>query len=94
LIKSGAVWYDGYMAQLLHVRVNSPEKLIWEGDALSVSSKNADGPFDILPFHSNFITFIEKQPIRVNTGKNVESYTFDYSVIYAHINSVMIYTNI
>jgi F0F1-type ATP synthase epsilon subunit len=82
------------MAQMLKVRVNSPEKIIWEGEAEWVSSQNSQGPFDILPMHANFVSIIENQPIRMKTAQKVEEYKFDHSVIYAHDNQVYIYTNI
>lgn len=77
----------------LTVRINSPEKLIWEGEAEYVSSKNAHGTFDILPMHANFISVVEKEAIHVKTKDTVMDYTFPHSVIYAHKNKVYIYTN-
>lgn len=78
----------------LHVRISSPDKMIWEGEAKSVSSVNSDGPFDILPLHTNFITIIDNTPIRVNTGDDIQDYTFPHSVIYAHENTVLVFTNL
>ena len=78
----------------IHVRINSPEKVLWEGEADSVSSVNSLGPFDILPLHTNFITFIEKKPIVVRTGTEKKEYTFDNSVIYASKNIVLVYTHL
>ena len=82
------------MADTLKVRINSPEALLWEGDAVWVSSINTQGPFDILPFHANFISIVENHPIRVNTGAEIKEFTFERSVIYVHSNSVKIYTHI
>jgi F0F1-type ATP synthase epsilon subunit len=82
------------MADLLHVRINSPEKIIWEGDALSVSSANASGPFDILPFHTNFISVMENKEIIIKTESGVQKFTYPISVLYNHSNQVHIYTNI
>jgi F0F1-type ATP synthase epsilon subunit len=82
------------MSEMLTVRINSPDKLLWEGKAVSVSSKNTQGPFDILPFHTNFVSILENEKIRINTGKEVVEYTFPRSVIYVHANAVYIYTNI
>lgn len=79
--------------EALHVRINSPEAMIWEGDAVWVSSINTQGPFDILPFHANFISIIENHPVRVNTGREVKEYAFERSVIYVHSNNVYIYTH-
>jgi F0F1-type ATP synthase epsilon subunit len=82
------------MSDVIHVRINSPEKIIWEGDAEWVSSENAQGPFDILAFHANFVSIIENREIKVKTIDGVKTYTFPYSVIYAHSNQVKIYTNL
>jgi len=82
------------MSDRLNVRINSPEKFIWEGDATSVSSVNDRGPFDILPMHANFVTLVKNRPIRVNTGSEVKEYTFPNAIIYAHANQIFIYTNI
>lgn len=82
------------MADLLTVRINSPERLLWEGMAVWVSSKNSQGPFDILPFHTNFVTILEDQVIRVNTGTEIKEFTYSKSVMYVHSNKVYIYTNI
>jgi F0F1-type ATP synthase epsilon subunit len=82
------------MAEMLTVRINSPDRLLWEGKAVSVSSKNSQGPFDILALHTNFVTILENEKIRINTGSEIKEYTFPRSVIYVHSNSVYIYTNI
>jgi F0F1-type ATP synthase epsilon subunit len=78
----------------IHVRINSPEKIIWEGTALSVSSENAKGPFDILPFHTNFVSIVRDKEIRIHTGGKVETFKFSVSVLSAHSNTVNIYTNL
>ena len=74
------------------VSINSSDKLIWEGKAISLSSINSNGPFDILPLHANFITIVENNPIKINTGLNIEEYTFPNAIIYASKNRVLIYT--
>ena len=54
----------------LHVRIISPQELILDTQADSVSSKNASGAFDILPEHANFITMIENSPIIIKPARN------------------------
>jgi F0F1-type ATP synthase epsilon subunit len=78
----------------LQVKIKSPEKILWEGEALSVSSKNIDGPFDILPMHANFISLVEGAPIRINTRSGLKEFTYERAVIYCHVNNVFIYTNL
>ena len=79
---------------LLKVRLSSPEKVIWEGQAKSVSSVNSEGPFDILPLHANFITIVDNKPIQIQTVDKLLEYSFSHSLIYAKNNSVLIYSNI
>lgn len=65
----------------LKVKILSPIQTIFDGEALSVSSTNSTGNFDILPFHANFITLVQKNPIilRVKSDKeknNLSEKTF------------------
>lgn len=79
----------------LSVVVESPDKTIWEGKARSVSSKNVDGDFDVLPMHGNFITVLEDEPIYVdslNEGK--KKFSFANAVMYVVNDRVSIYVNI
>ena len=79
-------------ANSLSVEIASPEKQIWESKALSVSSVNSAGPFDILPMHANFITIVENQSININTGAKIEKFLFQNAIIYTTHNKVIIYT--
>lgn len=81
--------------QLLQVKIISPKENIFEGLALSISSKNSAGKFDILPEHANFITLIEKEPIIIR-GKDQQpsTFNFDLAIIYVANNKVNIYTDI
>lgn len=77
----------------LHVRIVSPQKILFEADVLSVSSKNSTGKFDILAEHANFITLIENQPIVIHLkDKSVVNFNFPLSIIYTAKNAVNIYT--
>ena len=78
----------------LQVSIKATDKVLWQGEADSVSSTNSQGPFDILPYHSNFISVIENKPIIVRSGKEKNQYNYSFSVIYAHSNKVQIFTNL
>ncbi len=81
--------------QLLKVRILSPRRLIFEGEAMAVSSSNVLGPFDILPFHANFITLIEKSPIRILKADNqVVTFALPLAILYQTNNVVSIYTDV
>lgn len=81
--------------QSLHVRIVSPQQLLLDTQAYAVSSKNLQGRFDILPYHANFITVIENEPIiiRSKIGKPL-SFRFPVAIIVNTRNRVNIYTYI
>lgn len=79
----------------LQIRIVSPKQDIFSSPALSVSSVNSAGKFDILPQHANFITLVSNSPIivRLPSGKNI-TFKFPLAVIYLTNNQVNIYTNL
>lgn len=80
---------------LLQVRIVSPKQDIFHGPALSVSSKNSTGNFDILPSHANFITLVEDYPITLKlAGGQKKTFSFKLAIIYLVNNQVNIYTDI
>ena len=83
--------YDA-MSDLLSVKINSPQKIVWEGMAKSVSSTNSQGPFDILPQHANFVTIIENQPIKIVTEREKLEFKFHLCFMYTHNDFVFLYT--
>lgn len=54
---------------LLRVKIYTPFKTFYEGDARSVSAVNDTGEFDILPTHHNFITMLRPGDVKVETPK-------------------------
>ncbi len=79
----------------LHVRIISPQELILDAQAESVSSKNSSGTFDILPQHANFITMVEKALIIVRIHKQKDQkFDFPMAIIMNTDNKVDIFTYI
>ena len=79
----------------LQVRIISPKGIILSSKAFWVSSKNNQGSFDILPFHANFITFIENSPVTVKKADNqTETFNFIFAIIHNLNNNVNIYTEL
>lgn len=81
----------------LHVRIISPQQLLLDTQAESVSSKNSQGKFDILPQHANFITVVENEPIIVRMPKDKNKQKplvlqLPIAIIYNTNNQVNIYT--
>ena len=78
----------------LQVKVETPEGVIWEGLAQSVSSRNSAGPFDLLPEHANMITLIENQPIVIVSSAGEQRLNFMKAVISVRDNVVSIHADI
>lgn len=79
----------------LSVIINSPDKVIWEGEVTAISSENSEGKFDVLPEHANFITLIQNKPIELyRPDSRTESFLFDQAVIYVHDNNISIYAGL
>lgn len=85
--------------QTLRIRIMSPQQLILDTEALSVSSKNIQGNFDVLPAHANFITVLEDAPIVIRPGgrlglsrKKPLTFQFPIAIMLVVSNVVNIYT--
>lgn len=55
---------------VMRVKVYSPFRDYYNGEAFSISAVNATGPFDILPKHHNFISLLSTSEliVRPTTG--------------------------
>ena len=84
------------MRETLYVRIQSPDKIIWEGEAASISSENTEGVFDVLPHHANFISLLnENAPVIVRLPEKKSDpveYSFGRTVIFVRNNFVSVYT--
>lgn len=79
----------------LQVSISSADEVVWEGTALSVSSENQEGKFDVLPGHANFITIVTGKPITIQTSPTEEQKnTYKSAVIYALEDTVKIFVDI
>ncbi|OGC59241.1 hypothetical protein A3A70_00950 [candidate division WWE3 bacterium RIFCSPLOWO2_01_FULL_42_11] len=79
---------------LLKVIIQNPDEIVWQGEAISVSSINSAGPFDILPQHAKFISILENQKISVRTQTQTLSFNFYTSVLSIENNVVTIFANL
>jgi len=80
---------------ILQVKIVSPKAVIFESQALAVSSQNSAGKFDILPEHANFVTLVQQVPIIIKTAsKENKTFQFSMAIIYNTANRVHIYTDI
>lgn len=82
------------VAPALDIKILSPEEILFEGKAHFITCINKEGEFDLLPYHSNFISLIYKR-IRVypieEEQKDIE---IGYALLKCYKNTVIILTNV
>ncbi len=79
---------------ILHVSILSPEEVLYEGDATSLTCFNKEGEFDILPFHSNFISLIYQSITVYPTDAAPKTISIGYALLKCISNSITILTNV
>ncbi|MGE5041447.1 MAG: hypothetical protein ACM3IJ_00920 [Candidatus Levyibacteriota bacterium] len=78
----------------LDVIIRDPDKVVFKGKAVAVSTKNSVGPMDILPQHENFISIVTDF-ITVWTDKDhKQEIKTDKAVVKAEHNKIIIYTGV
>jgi len=83
------------MTPALAVVVTSPDEIVWQGEANSLSSVNSVGVFDILPGHANFITLIQDNPITVREASGTDKvFKYKRAVLVIENDKINIYVDI
>lgn len=81
-------------ATSLQVIVHDEHGIIFEGPAAALSSVNEQGPFDILPEHTNFITLIKKSlSISLESGE-VKQFDVAGGVLHCYTSKIEIYLGV
>lgn len=78
----------------IYVAIKSREEVYYEGEALSLTSYNDKGVFDVLPNHANFISLIDKYVKLIKSDGLEFKLDISHSVIHVIMNRVTIYCNI
>ena len=78
----------------MHLKIYSPYKVYFDGEALSVSAESLTGPFDILPKHHNFITLLEPCDTVVRTTKGEQTIRISGGVMHVKANDVVIFLDV
>ncbi|MCC6711062.1 MAG: hypothetical protein IT416_01785 [Candidatus Pacebacteria bacterium] len=68
------------MHQSLKVTIRKNSGLLWQGEALTFSSTNELGNFDILPDHAHFVSSI-KDFIKITTANGDKDWQIDTGVL-------------
>lgn len=78
----------------LTLTIIDSDNVIYDSAVKSVSSYNSHGIFDILPFHSNFITLITKKIIINDLTGQKKEILIDEGIMRVKRNSVQIFLGI
>lgn len=78
----------------MRVKIYSPYKVYFDGEALSISAESATGPFDILPQHHNFITLLEPCDAIVRTSKGEETVRISGGVMHVKADDLVIFLDV
>jgi F0F1-type ATP synthase epsilon subunit len=76
------------------VKVYSPYKVYYDGDASSISAASATGPFDILPKHHNFITLLVPCDLLIRVGKETQTVSISGGIMHVKANDVVVFLDV
>lgn len=76
------------------IQILSPEKVIFEGQALSLTCHNEKGIFDILPEHTNFMSMIDSKIIVREAEKKETVIPIDEAILQVVKGHVIIMVHI
>ena len=84
-----------FVKPTFNLKITNPERVFFEGDVYSLSSKNDSGPFDILPNHAHFVSLLHNIKIEVtdNTDKKA-TYAIARGLISAKENKVRVFVDL
>ena len=78
----------------LAVKVWSPYKVYFDGEARSVSGVNETGPFDILPRHHSFISLLSASELRLRTLQGDVRVRISGGVMQVHHDVVTVFLEV
>lgn len=85
---------DNIQKSKFHLKIQSRQGIVFEGDITSITSFNDKGKFDILSLHSNFISLIKKNIVVRDGTQIVKTIDIDIALLRVLKNSAEIYLGI
>ena len=76
------------------LKIFSPFKVFFEGEALAMSAVNASGPFDILAKHEDFLTILTPCNIVVQTVNGKQEIPMEKAIVQVIKDRVWVFANI
>ena len=79
---------------LKQVKIYSPFRVYFDGEATSISAENKTGPFDILPGHKNFMSLLTPCEVIVRSKKGEQKLKIDRAVMHVRQDTVKIFLDV
>lgn len=76
------------------LKIFSPFRVFFEGEALAMSAVNASGPFDILAKHEDFLTILTPCNIVVQTVSGKKEIPMERAIVQVIKDRVWVFANI
>jgi ATP synthase, Delta/Epsilon chain, beta-sandwich domain len=79
----------------MRVKVHSPFRTYYDGQAFSISAENATGPFDVLPRHHNFISLLTACEMIVRTvNKGDQTIRISGGIMHVKADRVVVFLDV
>lgn len=78
----------------MHVKIYSPFKTYFDGNALSVSAINDTGPFDVLSGHHKFMTILNEGEVVVRSDADKQRYKIDRGIMHVKENQITVFLDV
>lgn len=78
----------------LSLHIQSADKVLFSGEVESLTSKNEQGEFDVLPMHENFISIIHTQIAYKPAKKPSVKLDIEQAILHINNNEVKIFLDL
>lgn len=78
----------------LELHVVTPDSVLYNGPVKSISGKNKKGPFDILSYHTNFVSIIDGSVTIRELDGNVRELPVGTAIVKVYKNVVYVFVGI
>jgi len=92
--KDGESRKDSEGKLVMSVKVYSPYKVYYDGDARSISAESLTGPFDILPKHHNFITLLVPCELVVRSQQGDENIAIGGGIMHVKADDITVFLDV
>lgn len=78
----------------MDVKIHSPFKNYYEGEAFSISGENETGAFDILPTHHNFITLLTPSELTIRSPRGDQRIQISGGIMHVKADKVIVFLDV